>query len=322
MDKWERFRQLQKILEARRHPVPLKTLSELMECDPSTIKRLIKDMREKHDAPVASSKAGYAWRPRPGQVFELPGTWLGQEELLALMVLDQALSGMGSRVMEKEFTALRKKVRELLKKDAVDGEDFIKRLRVVSSRQRQAEFPFFTQIVVALQQRFQLRFQYLTRSRNVQEVRTVSPQRLVLYRDNWYLDGWCHDRKALRTFALDAISACDPLPEPCEDIGDKTLDAHYSSSYGIFSGEPIGLAEILFSSNAARWVRSEIWHHEQQLLERDDGSVVLKVPYSQSTELLRDVLAWGEDAEILGPAPLREQAQSIIKKMLARYQNL
>lgn len=320
MDKWERFRQLQKILEARRHPVPLKTLSELMECDPSTIKRLIKDMREKHDAPVASSKAGYAWRPRPGQVFELPGTWLGQEELLALMVLDQALSGMGSRVMEKEFSALRKKVRELLQKDAVDGEDFIKRLRVVSSRQRQAEFPFFTQIVIALQQRFPLRFQYLTRSRNVQEVRTVSPQRLVLYRDNWYLDGWCHDRKALRTFALDAMSACDPLQEPCKEIDSETLDAHYSSSYGIFSGEPIGVAEIHFSPDAARWVRSESWHPDQQMVEQDDGSLLLCIPYSQSTELLRDVLAWGKDAVIVGPDSLRQEAMAMLKNALKAYQ--
>ena len=320
MDKWERFRQLQKILEARRHPVPLKTLSELMECDPSTIKRLIKDMREKHDAPVASSKAGYAWRPRPAQVFELPGTWLGQEELLALMVLDQALSGMGSRVMEKEFAALRKKVRELLQKDAVDGEDFIKRLRVVSSRQRQAEFPFFTQIVVALQQRLPLRFQYLTRSRNVQEVRTVSPQRLVLYRDNWYLDAWCHDRKALRTFALDAISACDPLPESCQDIDDKTLDAHYGSSYGIFSGEPTGIAEVRFSSDAARWVRSESWHPDQQMVEQEDGSLLLRIPYSQSTELLRDVLAWGKDAVIVGPPLLRQEAVNILKQTLQAYE--
>ena len=35
--------------------------------------------------------------------------------------------------------------------------------------------------------------------------RTVSPQRLTHYRDNWYLDAWDHEREALRSFALDRI---------------------------------------------------------------------------------------------------------------------
>lgn len=319
MDKWERFRQLQKILEARRHPVPLATLSDLMECDPSTIKRLIKDMRDKHDAPVASSRAGYAWRPRPGQVFELPGTWLGQEELLALMVLDQALTGLGSRVMAKEFNALRKKVRELLQKDAVDGEDFIKRLRVVSSRQRQADFPFFADVVIALQKRNRLQFVYQTRSRNTQATREVSPQRLVLYRDNWYLDAWCHERQALRTFALDAISDCKVLGELAHELSEQDLNAHYTHSYGIFSGEPSGVAEIHFSAEAARWVRSEIWHAEQVIAELSDGGISLQVPYSQSIELVRDVLAWGAEAQIKAPESLRAEMTQILEKALQQY---
>ena len=319
MDKWERFRALQKLLEAHRQPIPLRALAERLECDPATIKRLVAEFRNKYDAPIASSRAGYAWRPRPDQRFELPGTWLGQAELLALMVLDNALATLGNRVMEREFKALRKKVQQLLKTDAIDGEDFIKRLRVVSSRQRLAPLPFFSELVLALQQRKQLQFDYYSRSRDSAETRTVSPQRLVLYRDNWYLDGWCHSRQALRTFALDAVRECRPLSHAAIDVPDNELDRHFGRSFGIFSGAPVAQAELCFSAEAARWVQAESWHPDQQLHWQADGRLQLTVPYANPTELLRDVLAWGAQVEVLAPPTLRQQTREHLQAALAQY---
>lgn len=321
MDKWERFRQLQSILETHRQPVPLKQLAERLECDPATVKRLVAEFRAKYDAPVASSRAGYAWRPRPDQRFELPGTWLGQSELLALMVLDHALATLGSRVMEREFKALRRKVQQLLKTDAFDGEDFVRRLRVVSSRQRLAPLPFFAELVAALQQRQQLSLSYYSRSRDSAERRTVSPQRLVLYRDNWYLDAWCHNRQALRTFALDAVRDCQRLAHTARDLPEAELDSHFGRSFGIFSGAPAAVAVLQFSAEAARWVQAECWHPAQQLHWCDDGQLQLHVPYSHATELLRDVLAWGEHAEVLSPPALRAEAATRLRAALQRYQD-
>ncbi len=320
MDKWERFRQLQTILESHRQPVPLKQLAERLECDPATVKRLVAEFRAKYDAPIASSRAGYAWRPRPDQQFELPGTWLGQAELLALMVLDHALAGLGSRIMEREFKALRKRVQALLKQDVVNGEDFVRRLRVVSSRQRIAPLPFFSELVLALQQRKTLQLDYYTRSRDSSATRTVSPQRLVLYRDNWYLDAWCHERKALRTFALDAMRDCRRTGETAVDVADAELDSHYSRSYGIFSGAPTDIAHLQFSAEAARWVQSEIWHPEQKMAWQPDGRLLLQVPYANATELLRDVLSWADDAEVLAPPSLRQLTRERLQAALAAYQ--
>ena len=319
MDKWERFRSLQKLLEAHRQPMPLKSLAERLECDPATVKRLVAEFRAKYDAPIASSRAGYAWRPRPDQRFELPGTWLGQPELLALMVLDHALATLGSRVMEREFKALRKKVQQLLKTDAIDGGDFVKRLRVVSSRQRLAPLPFFSDVVAALQRRTQLQFDYYSRSRDSAEQRTVSPQRLVLYRDNWYLDAWCHRRQALRTFALDAVRESRLLSEAAIDLPDAELDQHFSRSFGIFSGVPAALAELRFSPAAARWVSAEHWHPDQVQRFTDDGALLLQVPYANPTELLREILAWGDQVEVLAPAALRASVRAQLQAALAQY---
>jgi len=320
MDKWERFHRLQTLLEAHRQPLPLKQLADRLECDPATVKRLVAEFRAKHDAPIASSRAGYAWRPRPDQRFELPGTWLGQAELLALMVLDNALASLGSRVLEREFKALRKRVQGLLKQDAFDGEDFVRRLRVVSSRQRVAALPFFADLVLALQQRRRLQFDYFSRSRAATELRIVSPQRLVLYRDNWYLDGWCHARNGLRTFSLDAVQRCQKLSEAAVDLSEAELDGHFTHSYGIFSGGAVAKAILRFSAEAARWVSAEVWHPDQQCVDLPDGRLQLHVPYANPTELLRDVLAWGEQVEVVAPASLRAAVRERLQAALVQYQ--
>ncbi len=118
------------------------------------------------------------------------------------------------------------------------------------------------------------------RRRDTLDTRIVSPQRLVHYRDNWYLDAWCHWRKALRSFSVDAIQRVKPLKDTARMIADKTLDAHYAGAYGIFSGKPKAKALLRFSPERARWVRGERWHRDQVGELLPDGGYRLTVPYA------------------------------------------
>jgi len=147
----------------------------------------------------------------------------------------------------------------------------------------------------------------------------VSPQRITHYRDNWYLDAWDHERKALRSFAVDRIGGARLLEDAAQDLSNDDLNQHLASSYGIFSGEPKGWATILFSPKAARWVADEQWHSKQQGRLLPDGRYELKVPYSVSRELLMDILHYGADAEIIEPSVLREQAKSLLELALSNY---
>src|SRR5438445_256723 len=74
--------------------------------------------------------------------------------------------------------------------------------------------------------------------------REVSPQRLVHYRNNWYLDGWCHLRNDLRSFSLDAIREVGAVAGKVKDVPDEELDATLAASYGIFSGRKVQWATL------------------------------------------------------------------------------
>jgi predicted DNA-binding transcriptional regulator YafY len=178
----------------------------------------------------------------------------------------------------------------------------------------------FRVVASAVLERRQLGFDYLARSTNQPTHRTVSPQRLTHYRDNWYLDAFDHDRDALRSFSVDRISHAKVIDAPARDVPEAELDQHLASSYGIFSGAPKGTATIVFSAKAARWVADEHWHSKQEGRFLPDGRYELRVPYSNAKELLMDVLRYGADAQITEPAPLRAQARTMLQLALSAYE--
>ena len=72
--------------------------------------------------------------------------------------------------------------------------------------------------------RGRVRIRYYSRARDQETDRLVSPQRLVHYRDNWYLDAWCHAKNGLRSFALDAILDAVGVEEAAFQVPDEELD--------------------------------------------------------------------------------------------------
>jgi hypothetical protein len=50
--------------------------------------------------------------------------------------------------------------------------------------------------------------------------------------------------------------------------------------YGIFSGDHVTWATLLFTPERARWVANERWHPLQTGQLRKDGSYLLRVPYT------------------------------------------
>ena len=87
-----------------------------------------------------------------------------------------------------------------------------------------------------LLERHRIGFDYRARSTDEKTRRSVSPQRLTHYRDNWYVDAWDEERKALRSFSIDRMTAVRVLPGAAEDVAEEELNAHLAGSYGIFSG--------------------------------------------------------------------------------------
>jgi predicted DNA-binding transcriptional regulator YafY len=283
MDKIERITALHRILKAARYPVTIARLQEELHCSRATAYRDLAYLRDALMAPVeGDGDAGFRYAPGESERFELPGLWLSSEELYSLLAAQQLLARTTGGVLSNALAPLQKRIETLLADHAGVEHWPVERVRVVPHRGRRLDETAFRTVAAAVLERKQLAFDYRARSTDEKTRRTVSPQRITHYRDNWYLDAWDHDRDALRSFAVDRIGNARVIDEAARDIGEEQLKQHLASSYGIFSGEPKGWATIRFSAKAARWVADEQWHSKQQGRFLPDGRYELKLPYSAS----------------------------------------
>jgi predicted DNA-binding transcriptional regulator YafY len=324
MDRYERILTLHRILKTSRYPVSLQHLKDELSCSRATLYRDIAFLRDALGAPIESGEgeeSSIRYAAEEAERFELPGLWLTSEELAALLALNELLGRSDPGVLAGALAPFRARIERLLSDHASGRALPIERIRVITSGARRLDQAVFRAVSSALLNRQRLKFQYRARSTDARTERIVSPQRLAHYRDNWYLDAWDHARDALRSFALDRIRDAEMLDEAALDRDASELDAHLASSYGIFSGPPKAWATVRFSSHAARWVADEHWHSQQQGTWLPDGRFELRVPYSNSRELLMDVLKYGPDAEVVAPVPLREEMKIMLQLALGAYQS-
>lgn len=320
MDRYERIFALHHRLKESRYPVPGPVLEEALGCSRATLYRDVGFLRDVLHAPLLSTDAGFFYDRLHADKFELPGLWFNSDELHALLATHELLNRSGADVLGGALEPLRERIDALLA-DQHDGKRLpIERIRVIGSYTRKRDESVFRMVAGAVLERKRLGFEYNARSTGQLTARTVSPQRLTHYRDNWYLDALDHERAALRSFSVDRIRKPHVLKEPADDVPEQELSELLSDSYGIFSGRARQVATIVFSSEAARWVADEHWHSRQEGRYLDDGSYELKVPYSNPRELLMDVLRYGADARIVAPVSLRELAKSRLQLALSQYQ--
>lgn len=322
MERLERFYRIQQLLRARQF-VPKQDFLEALEVSPATFKRDLEYLRDRFRAPIVYDRDNEAYRLdnriEDGALWQLPGLWFSADELRALLTMDRLLDDLQPGVLSELIGPVRKRLRELLNAGEHSADDIARRIRVLSMGGRAIEPAHFRTLSTALLSQRRVRIKHNRRQAGETLEREVSPQRLVHYRDNWYLDAWCHKRQALRTFAVDAIESATVLDKKTKEVTDDSLDRHFATGYGIFAGSTTQEAVLLFNPTRARWVSRETWHPKQDGKLQLDGSYLLKFPYSQEPELVMDVLKYGADVQVLAPESLRTAVATQLRESAKLY---
>lgn len=333
MDRTERFYKIEELLRAGK-AVSFAALQAELEVSRSTLKRDLEYLRSRMHAPIAWDREAGGYRMaedthQAGQAHQLPGLWFSSAEIHALLTMQHLLASLDAGgVLTPHVAPLMKRLNELLEggkpgrqqgaKEA-EAAQLRQRVRIIGLAQRAVQPTHFQRVGTALVQRRRLALRYMARGSGQTTEREVSPLRMVHYRGNWYLDAWCHLRKGLRNFALDAIREAHLLDTKAKEVPDAKLDALFAPGYGIFSGRSVKRARLLFTPERARWVGYEQWHPEQKGEWRSDGSYLLRIPYADHRELIMDILKHGEHCEVLGPAGLRKLVAEQVAAMAGKY---
>jgi len=323
MDRTERFYKIDQMLQSRGRVKVREFLAEL-GVSLATFKRDLEYMRSRLNAPIVWDRDEEAYRFDEGRggrgpKYELPGLWFSPTEAQALLTLQHLVESLEPALLGPHVNPLKARLAALLATGDRSVDEVRKRIRVIPFGARRHEPRHFELIASAVLGRKRLHLSYSNRTRGDVTERDVSPQRLVHYRDNWYLDAWCHLRDDLRSFALDAMREVSMLPAKAKEVPEAQLDAALASGYGIFSGKDVRWATLRFTPERARYVSLEEWHPKQRVRWDKDGSYVLEVPYSSDKELAMDILRLAPDVEVVKPPSLRAEIQGRAGRMARRH---
>jgi predicted DNA-binding transcriptional regulator YafY len=310
MSQTERIYQIDQMLHDRK-VVSFIDLQTALGISRATLKRDLEYMRSRLNAPIEWIRdlGGYRFASASQQVggaYELPGLWFNEQEIHALLTMQHLLGDLGAGgILQDHIAPLMARLNAMLGSANDPVEAMRQKVLIASMGRRPLRMAHFQQIGKSLLQGQRLHITYAARSTDETTERDVSPLRLVHYRENWYLDAWCHLRNELRNFSVDRIVAVQALQATAKVVSQRRIDHALGPGYGIFAQGKLKWATLRFSAYRARWVASEQWHPDQKGAFDADGRYTLQVPFTDHRELMMDILRFGVDCEVVAPLDLR-----------------
>ena len=220
-----------KILLSHRKAISANDLMTALEVSRSTLKRDIAKLRDQLHVPIEFNHELNAYLlGRSDTNSELPGLWFSQEEILALVTMQRLLSQLEPGLLGAKLKPLQDRLNQLMDQHGLASQDVAKRIRIVHAGKRHVVAKSFELVASATLTRKRLKIGHFNRQNGTTVEREVSPQRLIYYRDNWYLDAWCHLRDDIRSFSVDAIKELEILDIPAKELSADTVDQALGSS--------------------------------------------------------------------------------------------
>jgi predicted DNA-binding transcriptional regulator YafY len=301
-------------LKAGRYP-KLADLAEKFEISGRQAAREIDFMKNFFSAPIEYSHERYGYYYSEAG-FELPNIWLGQEEIVALIISKRISTAIPDHRLKKKIDFYFKKIAGSTDFDFADLE---KRVSLKNIHYYAVVPEIFAGCAFALAKNRKIRIKYRSAYRDEINEREISPLHLLLYLGNWHLIAYCHSRGGLRDFVLSRVAEMEILSDPVSgELLAQDIKGMIDRHYGIFLQGEEKQVRVRFHGRSVGIVRDQLWFAGQQIAEEKD-TLLLSFPVTDYREVLGDILRFGADAEVLEPAELRDLIRTTAARMGRLY---
>jgi proteasome accessory factor C len=186
-----------------------------------------------------------------------------------------------------------------------------------------------SKIETAISRRKTIEFTYYTMERDETAKRKVDPYHLVFRSGQFYLIGYAHEREAVRVFRLSRIqgkvgygSKAEHDFSPPENFDRRD----YGQRADWQLGEIRGTAKIFVRDRIAWLIERDFSAYGTlRAAKKSDGApgkgCVFETDYASPRELIAWVLRWRQNAKVLEPDELRDEADGRLGLLHDRHQN-
>lgn len=159
----------------------------------------------------------------------------------------------------------------------------------------------------AIDSRRRLEIAYAGEGATAPSARLIHPYQLVGFEGSTYVVAWCETARDWRRFRIDRVIHATLSATTFDRRPDFEPVAH---SRHLFREPGAGVDEVRvrFSAAVARWVKER----HPDAIESGDGSVMVTYPVASADWLVRHVLQYGPEAEVVEPEEYREAMRRVV----------
>jgi proteasome accessory factor C len=159
---------------------------------------------------------------------------------------------------------------------------------------------------MAMEAREECRLEYLKPGDETPETRTVHPYAMAHGEGHWYLLGWCQVSEGVRNFRMDRVLYVEqtgvhfPAPEDFDP-------SDFIEGGRVFRPDGTLEVKVRFSPRIARWLAERMEGESE-----GDGSLTVTYEVCDPHWIVREVLQYGPDAEVVEPEEVRGWVRGVV----------
>lgn len=268
-------------------------------------KRLHDDLNELNAAniPIVYNGKGYSFLGAPA----LPPVELNIDEALALWLQVKLLKKHKEDVYTPSVQSASAKLLNMLPRETADMLlELEGKISVESPRTSPEANKMLSIINKALVSAHTLKIEYYSYSSDNITSRKVDPYSVIFRGNSWYLTGYCHLRKEIRTFRLSRIKNIEKTSASFIYPEDFSITDYISKSWAVFQGEETEV-EIWFSKKLAPLIEEHNWRPDQEITKNANGSIIFKTRVRGTLEIRRWIMSWGDGVKVIKPESLKKE---------------
>ena len=294
------------------------TLAERWETSTKTVQRLIDNLRDEFQAPLAwDARRGTYHYSEPG--WHLP--WLAMEgaDLFAVGVAMKVLQLYEGTPAAKDLKAIFERLSKLMPPEVrIAPSSFVEKLYIRPQAQRPVDPKVWDAVATALREKVALTVDYRKPTGEFRK-REIEPLHLVLFGMDWFLLAKDPGDDVVKTFYLSRMNGARVGTRRFTPPRGFRPEEHFGETIGLYVGRPRFRFRVRFDREIAEWITEVRWHEKQKLARLPDGRIELELPAGSLLEARRLVLSFGKHAEVLEPPELLADVRDHVLALAGTY---
>ena len=298
---------------------PKSRFTEHFEVSAKTIERDLQYMRDRLGAPLEFDRIrrGYFYSSKN---YFLPSTVMSEGELFALIISMETIKTIGDPSLTKKLQESYRKLAKYLPENIkIDLDSLATHSIVVAPPGPIIDSGIWKVLTDAVKLRKKIKIAYQSPGTDETVDRELLPYYLLSSKGGWYMLAMNKFRNRIETYAVFRMKSAELLDYKFTIPDDFKPEDYIGPEMGIYSSTEEYDIEIEFDPRTAPYIKERIWHTGQTIIEKEDGSIIMKFKTNQLESVHFWLLPWGDGPKVIAPQELKDMMIDVIEDMRERY---